>query len=163
MFFHFHNYSNAKFECHGCWLFIVLWRVGEHQFSSAKCPRSFHCGEHFPSSPFSQATIATKPTSSCFAATKKTDIRGAIVVKSFTSSQENDVENYKSACHSLYMKLLITKNYQFSCSFKVSHTVIKNCLEKSLTFLSSVIIFGVKIQTLAITNFLSFYFIKLKI
>ena len=53
------------------WLFIVLlrgalddgvWRVGEHQFSSAKCPRSFHCGEHFPSSPFSQATIATKKT-----------------------------------------------------------------------------------------------------
>ena len=25
-------------NCHGCWLFIVLWRVGEHQFSSAKCP-----------------------------------------------------------------------------------------------------------------------------
>ena len=114
---------------------------------------------HFPK----QQLQRRKPTSSCFAATKKTDIRGAIVVKSFTSSQENDVENYKSACHSLYMKLLITKNYQFSSSFKVSHTVIKNCLEKSLTFLSSVIIFGVKIQTLAITNFLSFYFIKLKI
>ena len=110
---------------------------------------------HFPK----QQLQRRKPTSSCFAATKKTDIRGAIVVKSFTSSQENDVENYKSACHSLYMKLLITKNI----NFKVSHTVIKNCLEKSLTFLSSVFIFGVKIQTLAITKFLSFYFIKLKI
>ena len=36
------------------WLFIVLWpgwRVGEHQFSSPNCPRSFQCGEHFPSSP----------------------------------------------------------------------------------------------------------------
>ena len=62
MIVHFSEYSAAKFECCGCWLFIVLWRVGEHQFSSAKCPRSFHCGEHFPSSPFSQATIATKKT-----------------------------------------------------------------------------------------------------
>ena len=66
------------------WLFIVLlrgalddgvWRVGEHQFSSAKCPRSFHCGEHFPSSPFSQATIALRK-------------KKAIVVKRFSISRQ---------------------------------------------------------------------------
>ena len=72
---HFHKPSFAKFECHGCWLFIVLWRVGEHQFSSPKCPRSFHCGEHFPSSPFSQATIALRK-------------KKAIVVKRFSISRQ---------------------------------------------------------------------------
>ena len=39
----------------GCFGFLLCfgrgWRVGEHQFSSPNCPRSFQCGEHFPSSP----------------------------------------------------------------------------------------------------------------
>ena len=45
----------------GCFGFLLClgWRVGEHQFSSPNCPRSFQCGEHFPSSPVSQATIAS--------------------------------------------------------------------------------------------------------
>ena len=55
--------------------YCTLWRVGEHQFSSAKCPRSFHCGEHFPSSPFSQATIAIRK-------------KKAIVVKRFSISRQ---------------------------------------------------------------------------